>query len=276
MPDFSTLEYFAVAFTGFIAGTLGGMLGVGGSLIMIPALVILFGQDARKGMNQHLYQAAAMIVNVTVAAPATWRHQQAGAIVPRVLRWMLPSAMIFILAGVWASNLDFFADENGVILLARVMAVFIAYVVVMNIRKLLMAKSQTEDPLVLRHITPTRCLLVGAAMGFVAGLLGIGGGAVAVPLQQVILKLRLRNCIANSAAVMCLSAIIGAIYKNVSLSQHNLIWQKSITIAALLAPTAIIGGLLGGRLTHIMPLKIIRTAFILLLTVAAIKMANLF
>ncbi len=38
-------------------GLFGGLLGLGGSTIMIPALVMVFGE------NQHLYQAAAMICN---------------------------------------------------------------------------------------------------------------------------------------------------------------------------------------------------------------------
>jgi hypothetical protein len=102
----------AVGLTGLAAGTLGGMLGVGGSVIMIPVLVILFGQgDRHAGFNQHLYQAAAMIVNLAVLLPATRRHYQAGAIQPMALKRIIPFAAVFILVGVALSNLPLFSPE---------------------------------------------------------------------------------------------------------------------------------------------------------------------
>ena len=62
----------AVLATGLIAGVLGGMLGVGGSVIMIPGLTLVLGYD------QHLYQASAMVANVAGAVPAALRHHRAG------------------------------------------------------------------------------------------------------------------------------------------------------------------------------------------------------
>ena len=47
---------------GFAMGFGGGLVGIGGSMIMIPLMVICFGE------NQHLYQAVAMICNVFVGA----------------------------------------------------------------------------------------------------------------------------------------------------------------------------------------------------------------
>src|SRR5690606_25680314 len=88
-------HWIAVAIPlGLFAGVFGGMLGVGGSVIMIPGLTFAFGT------NQHLYQAAAMVANVAVAVPSALRHRRQGAIVPQVMRWMLPAAIVAVLAGV--------------------------------------------------------------------------------------------------------------------------------------------------------------------------------
>jgi len=73
MPT-SPLDYSVLALIGLAAGALGGLLGIGGSIIMIPALAIFLGDD------QHLYQAAAMVVNIAVALPAAIRHKRAGAL----------------------------------------------------------------------------------------------------------------------------------------------------------------------------------------------------
>lgn len=271
--------YVLILLLGLLAGTLGGMLGVGGSVVIIPGLAILFSFNKSAEPNQHLFQASAMIVNVVVSVPAMLRHRKAGALVGDALIWMLPAALVFILFGVWVSNLPLFHGADGGRWLGRLLAVFMVYVIILNIGKLRMhAHTDAVDD---RCITPGRGLGVGAAMGTIAGLLGIGGGAIAVPLQQLLMKLPLRNCIGNSSAIICISAGVGAIYKNATLAQHTTTgaspfdWRTSLFIAAMLAPTAWFGARLGAGLTHRLPLRQVRIVFILLMAVAAWKLAGL-
>jgi uncharacterized membrane protein YfcA len=114
---------------------------------------------------------------------------------------------------------------------------------------------------------------VGLPTGFTGGLMGIGGGAVAVPGQQILLKMPLRNAIANSAATIASVSWLGAIAKNISVSvQHTATWQQSLLLAACLAPTAMIGSFVGARRTHTLRLGWLRVAFALLMFVSAGKM----
>ena len=281
MPDPFQPETLAlIALIGLLAGTLGGLLGVGGSVITIPGMAILFGT----GENQHLYQAAAMTANLAVALPAAARHKKAGALRPKVLRWMLPATMAFIVVGVLASNLPIFSVEDGGeggLWLGRILAIFMVYVIAVNVRKLLRSKEKkaadwAREP----KTTPARCGAVGVVMGFAAGLMGIGGGALAVPLQQTLVKLPFRNAIANSSFVMVFSAGIGAILKLTTLNQHypttldaDPAWQTALLLALILAPTAIIGASVGAKLTHTLRPRYVRIAFILMMIAAAYKMA---
>ena len=278
MPDpFQPETLAAIALIGLIAGTLGGLLGVGGSVITIPGMAILFGT----GENQHLYQAAAMTANLAVAIPAARRHRKAGALNPAVLRWMLPVAIVGIVLGVLASNLSIFKDEAGGLWLGRILAAFMVYVVIVNIRKLMhLSAGKPRADLDNAKITPTRSGGAGAVMGLAAGLLGIGGGALAVPLQQMLTKIPLRNAIANSSFVMVFSAGIGALLKLYTLDQHypttldaEPAWQVAGLLALVLAPTAILGAGLGAKLTHTLPVQYVRFAFVLLMIAAAFKMA---
>jgi uncharacterized membrane protein YfcA len=275
----------SIAGIGLFAGVLGGLLGVGGSTIMIPGLVLLFGQGlAEPGLagsfdrlNQHVYQAAAMIATVLISIPATIHHARLGAIVWPALKRILPAALLLTLGGVWISNRAVFSDGlagvTGPVLLGRVLAAFLVWVLIENVRRMFRKPRPVDDPVDLTFVTPARSLAVGACMGLVAGLTGLGGGAVAVPLQQVLLKLRLRNAIANSSAMICLTGILGSIYKNATLASHDLQWTDSLLFAALLAPTAMIGGYLGARLTHVLPVRIVRGVFIILLALSIWKMA---
>jgi uncharacterized membrane protein YfcA len=256
-----------IAGVGLIAGLGGGLLGIGGSIIIIPGLTLAFGYD------QHLYQASAMIANVAVSVPAAFAHRRAGAMHGPTLKWMAPAAMVCVLIGVWLSNL--FEGEAASLWLSRTLAVFLAYVIYVNLRRLVGGRRETPEAADTIPAPRTRRTAVGSAMGLLAGLLGIGGGALAVPMQQVALKLPLKSAIANSSAIICLSAAIGAIYKNASLAQHGVRPVEGLLLAAVLVPTAWLGGGLGARLTHTLPLGYVRLAFLVLLTVAAWKMAAL-
>jgi len=280
MPDpFQPETLAAIALIGLLAGILGGLLGVGGSVITIPGLAILFGT----GENQHLYQAAAMTANLAVAIPAARRHKKAGVLTPSVLRWMLPVAVVSIALGVFVSNLSLFRNETGGLWLGRILALFLVYVVIVNIRKLLHLRAgKPRNHMDHTTITPVRCGSAGGVMGLAAGLLGIGGGALAVPLQQMLTKIPLRNAIANSSFVMVFSAGIGAALKLFTLDQHYPTtldaapaWQTALILALILAPTAILGAGMGAKLTHALRVHYVRFAFVLLMIVAAYKMAAL-
>jgi uncharacterized membrane protein YfcA len=254
------------AVVGLVAGVLGGMLGVGGSVIMIPGLTLVFGFD------QHLYQAAAMLANVAVSIPAALRHRRSGAMVGQAMRWILPAALVMVLMGVAVSNLPIFEGRDGGRWLGRLLAIFLTYVIYVNIKRL---RGDASDPTLdaASHVTAPRCTAVGAAMGGFAGLLGIGGGAIAVPMQQMLLRLPLRSCIANSTAIICITAAVGATYKIGSLGMHDIEPAKGVLYGLMLAPTAWIGGRIGASLTHRLPLRQVRVAFIVLMVVAAYKMA---
>lgn len=284
MPDPFQPDMLAlIVLIGMVAGTLGGMLGVGGSMIVIPSLALLFGT----GPNQHLYQAAAMTANLAVAIPAARRHKKAGALKPEVLKWMLPTTMLFIVVGVLASNLPVFSAADGGeggLWLGRILALFLVYVVAVNIRKLLRSKEKKAADWAREHkTTPVRCSAVGTIMGFAAGLMGIGGGGLAVPLQQTLIKLPIRNAIANSSFVMMFSAGIGAVLKVTTLDQHYgsgpapgsewAAWQLALILAGILAPTAIIGANIGAKLTHVLRIRYVRIVFVCMMIAAAYKMA---
>lgn len=266
-------ELLVTALLGLFAGVIGGMLGIGGSMIMIPGLVFLFGQGVREGFNQHVYQAAAMIANVAVALPAARRHYRANAVIVPVLKLMLPAALLFILIGVAISNLSVFRGDEGGLWLARLLALFLLYEAAFNTYRVAFGEPLSDSPLSQPVITKPRVTAVGAGMGLVGGVLGVGGGVIAVPLQQILLRLPLRSCIANSAAVMCVSATLGAIYKNATLPKHDVPWHQGILLAAMLAPTCWIGGRLGAGLTHSLPVRQVRMAFVALMIVAAVKLA---
>ncbi len=266
MSDPTMPQILILLAIGLVAGTIGGMIGVGGSVIMIPALAILFGRY--EWANQHLFQASAMVVNLAVALPSALRHRAKGALRMDLFRVMLPAAIIAIIGGVLVSNL--FSGAA----LRQVFAIFLVYVVIDELIKLA-RKHEDHDPERARVDIP-RGGFVGGVMGFAAGLLGIGGGGVAVPLARVVCRLPIRECIGTVSAIMCVTAAFGATTKILTLEQHDARWQDALTIALLLAPTGVVGGHIGAGLTHRLPIRVVRMVFVLTVIAAAGRMGGLY
>jgi len=250
-------------------GLIGGLLGIGGSVIMIPALTLF------KGENQHLYQAAAMICNFFVAASSMIAHKKAKALHKDTLLRLIPAAMIGIIGGVMLSNAAFFEGDKSY-LLARAFGAFLVYVVAYNSYCLFLDVHPNivvvPKPMPPKGVASFFAGLCGAVTGFAAGLLGIGAGTVATPLQQVTLKLPLRNAMSNSAVTIVAIAWLGAIYKNATLAQHGIAVGDSLKIAACVIPGAILGGYWGGHLMHALPKNIVRAIFIGVCILAAVKL----
>lgn len=244
------------------------MLGVGGSLIMIPALTELLGPD------QHLYQSAAMIVNFFVVVPAVIQHRREKAIELTNVMRLIPLAVAAVIVGVMISELHVFSGE-GEAYLRGLFGLFLLAVCLSDLYRLCMRKkisTETTSKSNKSRVGWIHASLVAIPTGLVAGLLGVGGGILAVPLQHKLLKVPMRNAIANSATLIIATSVVGAYLKNSAYYAQHDYSLKSFMLAACLIPTAILGSMLGSRLTHRLPLRFVKTAFFILLSIAAVRL----
>ncbi|MGB2985912.1 MAG: sulfite exporter TauE/SafE family protein [Phycisphaerae bacterium] len=267
------VELIMLGCIGLFAGLVGGMLGVGGSIVMIPAMTELLGP------NQHLYQAAAMIVNFFVVVPAVYQHRRVKAIDRAAVLRFIPLAAVSVVVGVGLSELPLFAGE-GEAYLRGLFGLFLLFVAVSDLYRLFRRpKPQpgtTCEANQGQRGAPRGQWRLAAAVaiptGLVSGLLGVGGGILAVPLQRRFLNVPMRTAVANSATVIIATSLIGASVKNYAYLTEHEYSVRSFVLAAVLIPTAIIGSLNGSKLTHRLPLKVVKAAFFVLLLVAAIRL----
>lgn len=261
---YTYIQIVEVLGVGFVAGVLGGLAGIGGSLVMLPMLHLILGEP--RSTVHHLYMGAAMTVNIAVSLPAAWRHWRAGRVDRDALPPLLMSTGILIIVGVLAGNV--FEGSTLKLLLAA----FIGVYCVFNLWRLLSRAG--EPPESTDRPSRARLIVSGASTGFVGGLLGLGGGVLLVPLLQMLCKVELKRAIATSSSVICITAIFGAGLKLGTLSNEGESWADALRLAGLLAPTAIIGGLVGAWLTHRLPSKAVRIIVTIALTVAALRLAG--
>ena len=95
LAEINELHLIALPAIGLAAGVLGGLLGIGGGLVMIPAMLFALGEPFGVG-TLHVYKLAALMVGAMLSIPAVIRHSRAGAID----RAALPSIVIGGIAGV--------------------------------------------------------------------------------------------------------------------------------------------------------------------------------
>ena len=254
-------EYLAF---GLFGGVIGGLLGVGGSIGIIPLATIFIAPDKQQ------LQGAAMIANLVVAFTAYRRFRRAGTVEWTYARRILPAALVFVLVGVGVSLV---VDAS----LFRVL--FAAFLALVSVREFMLLSQGREHPEEhAQELTAVRGGGIGFVMGFLSGLLGIGGGVVGVPLMRAWARIPMKRAVVTSVCTMVPLAAVGASVKAFTLWKTplegggNALWP-ALGIAACLAPTAIAGSWLGASINVRVTGKAVRWVLASYLPLAAAWMA---
>ncbi len=257
------------------AGVLGGLLGIGGGLVMIPAMVLVLTDRVFGPNSFHVFKLAALATAVMLSIPAARQHARAGAIVRPMLKGIIPLGLVGVVLGVGLARL--FADEQTIIL-RRIFGGFMLLVVMVDTwRNRLRGTGEIG-----KHNccpVPSRWMRIGAVVGLpagvISGLLGVGGGVWAVPAQNYLLGVRLPNAIANSACMIVGLAAGASVVQSLAIADlhdsRTPVWL-GFWLAAWLAPGAIVGGWFGAWLTHRLPVHYLRNVFYVLLVITGLRL----
>lgn len=79
---------WAIGVVGLIAGVMSGLLGVGGGIVMVPAIVFLLGRD------QHVAQGVSLAVIIPVSISGAWIHARKGNVIPPLAFWISVGAVV--------------------------------------------------------------------------------------------------------------------------------------------------------------------------------------
>lgn len=162
--DGSARSIIVLIVVGMLVGVLSGMFGIGGGTVIVPALVWL-------GLSQRNAAATSMLAIVPTAISGVVSYAAGGNV-----DW-LAAALLF--CGM------FVGGQIGSWLLSRLPElvlrwIFVAFLVFVVINQVSFVPSR--DHQIAMSVTTGICLaLLGVIIGTLAGLLGIGGGALAVP-----------------------------------------------------------------------------------------------
>lgn len=200
---FSWTLALTLAAAGFGIGLLGGALGMGGGVLKVAGLLLLFKYDI---FFARAVSVATMFI-MAVSAVLVHRNKPKGRI-GKLTRTMMFGAGGGVVVGAFSGN----ALRGAT--LTHIFGFFVLFLAFSALGQLVADPYEIEAKE--RDARPQprgkhAAGFVGALHGFVCGLLGISGGVVSMPLQQSVLLLPVRQAIANSLMVTVVCAGLGSL-----------------------------------------------------------------
>ncbi len=158
---------------GSLAGVLAGLLGIGGGIVLVAALLWLL---PLLGVPQHAAMHAALATSlasiIVTASRSAFLHHRRGSVMWPSVSWLVPGLLIGCLAG---SRLAVAIDDEALRIGVAVFCLIIAW-------RLAFSASSAND--INDKPAPRGMLLsvAGIIIGAISALVGIGGGSMTVPL----------------------------------------------------------------------------------------------
>ncbi len=222
-----------------VVGLTLGLLGGGGSILMVPLLTYVAGLPPKVAIASSLF-----IVGVT-SAVSMIAHARAGNV-----RWR--TGLIFGaagMAGAFAGGLIGGQLPGTVLMVAfALMMLATAIAMIRGRRKAAPADGET------RELPVGRVILDGLVVGLVTGLVGAGGGFLVVPALALLGGLPMAVAVGTSLLVIAMKSFAGlAGY----LTAVTLDWG----LVGLVTAAAVLGSLLGAAISRRVPDKRLRAVF---------------
>ena len=204
------MSLLALALTllfGGVVGIVAGLLGVGGGIIMIPLLYLLFAHPGWSGINfpadHHavVAHATSLFVIVPTAVAALIPYQRS-----RLVEWRaaLPMAALAVLGAVGGVHL-------AVRIPAEVLKAGFGLFLVISALNVLNASRRNGREEKAPGNGRSVAILGGLVVGLVTALLGVGGGIVAIPVLIHLVRLDMKRVAATSLGVVVFSALAAAL-----------------------------------------------------------------
>lgn len=259
------LVLVAVA-AGVGGGILAGLLGVGGGIVIVPALYLaLSATGLAPGVTMQVAVATSLATIIFTALSSGWAHHRRGAVDLVLLRRWAPWVVLGVLGGAWL----------GAVVDGRAMVAVFAVVAGIVAVNMLLGRGNPQP--VPRVAPPAAWAATGIAAGGISAMMGIGGGTVCVPILSF-LGYDIRRAVGTSAAlglVIGLPATLVYIWAGwdadglppLSLGYVNLPGVLLIT------PFTMVFATVGARIAHAIPMRALRICFGLFLALTAGRMA---
>jgi hypothetical protein len=257
---------------GAAAGLFGSLLGLGGGILIVPLLTLVFGLDLRQAVGVSLVS-----VIVTSGASAGVYLQRHVANLRLGMTLELFTAIGALVGGLMA----FLLSDRVLAGLFAALLVYVAATMVQSGTPVEPAPpADADESIAPAPPTPLRLTLGGpgyvirrlglgavgsVGAGVVSAVLGIGGGLVKVPVMHLVMGVPLRVATATSNLMIGVTASASAVI-------YLLRGEIDPFVAGPTAIGVFLGASLGSRTAHRIDLRVLRILFVVVLLYTAVQM----
>lgn len=246
-----------LAVLGFVGGLFSGLLGIGGAIIIVP---MLFYVPSAVGVGQLDMKVIAAITIVQVffaSVSGVVAHQRNRMVSRDLVIYMGGPILVGSLAGAVGS----------VYLKADILTILFASLALVAAIMMFIPRKEQGQELTADQVTFNKPMAVAIAftIGILAGILGVGGAFILIPMMLYVLQIPTRVAIGSTLGIVLLSSIAGLAGKLGT-------GQVPLTLAAALVAGALPGAQLGGIMSRNVRIEALRLILSVVIAGTAIKM----
>ena len=232
------MAQFALDLTlGFGIGLSLGLMGGGGSLLTVPALVYLVGQTPQAAVTTSL-----AIVGANSLMGASFHRAQG------TLNWKVASS--FGGAGMLVAYLS-----AGLSNLLPEAVLLVAFAIVMLlVGGLMLTRGNSNSAEISKPRSLSVVIVSGAGVGLMTGVLGVGGGFLIVPALVMLVGLPMQMAVGTSLIIIAMNSLAGFL-------GHAGDGSFNLTLTAIFTAAGLLGTFAGARLNKHLPAEKLQKVF---------------
>lgn len=259
--------YVWFAMAGAFAGVCAGLFGVGGGLIIVPALVwILTAYGMPVDVVAHVAVGTALATIILTSISSMSAHHKRGGVRWDIFKNMAKGLVLGSLVGAWVATM---IDGRSL------QTIIGGGAVLMAIKMLFFPnKENIEKPVPKDYVQSA----VGVGIGLLSAIFGIGGGSLTVPYLSHN-GVPMKQAVGTSAACGLPIAIAGAVgfmwFGREAISDLNVSGTVGFVHVGAFVSISIVSFVMakvGAKLAHVLPAKTLKRAFGVLLLVVGTQM----
>lgn len=232
---------------GALTGLVSGLFGVGGGVVIVPALVAAFRMDQRRAA------ATSLIALLPISIAGTVTYAISGQV--------HPLAALLLAAG------SVVGSPIGVRLLHRISNrvlpwIFVAFIAIVIVSLLISTPSRTGE-IEIGWLSGAALVGIGLLAGILSGLVGVGGGVVAVPGLEVVIGAGDLLARGTSLAMMIPTTVVGIL-------SHRKHLDVDLRTGLLLGVAAVVVTPFGSWLAHLLDPRLGTVLFVVFLVAVCV------
>jgi uncharacterized membrane protein YfcA len=242
---------------GTIGGFAAGLLGIGGGMILVPFITMIFtAKGFPSELVVHMAIATSLATILFTSMSSVRAHHAHGAVLWRVVKLLTPGIVVGSWIGPWIGK------QMNASMMALVFGLFVAF----SATQMLLNKK----PAAVRDLPGAPGMFgAGGAIGVISGLVGAGGGFISIPFMTWC-NVPIHRAVATSAALGFPIALIGTLsniffgWNEPGLPQYSLgyIYLPALVLIAAASMTM---APLGARTAHRLPVHKLKRIFAVIL-----------